>query len=85
MAACAQVGPGHIGPSPKKDKEGKSIQMFYVLFKKNIKDTNIQTDFNVYLVSTTYTKKNSKDIWSEEEVAEEAQYEDLADPRPQPE
>ncbi|KAE8290569.1 Protein PIH1D3 PIH1 domain-containing protein 3 Sarcoma antigen NY-SAR-97 [Larimichthys crocea] len=30
-------------------------------------------------------KKNSKDIWSEEEVAEGSQYDDLADQRPQPE
>ncbi|KAI3374658.1 hypothetical protein L3Q82_021235 [Scortum barcoo] len=35
-------------------------------------------------VSTAYVKKNSKDIWSEEEVAEGSQYDDLADPRPQP-
>ncbi|XP_028282912.1 dynein axonemal assembly factor 6 [Parambassis ranga] len=57
VTAGAQLGPGHIGPLLKKDKE----------------------------VSTAYMKKNSKDIWSEEEVAEGAQYEDLADPRPQPE
>ncbi|KAM4551210.1 dynein axonemal assembly factor 6 [Odontesthes bonariensis] len=57
LAACAQLGPGHIGPPPKKDKE----------------------------VSTAYMKKNSKHIWSEEEVAQGAQYDDLADPRPQPE
>uniref|UniRef100_A0A3B3TXR2 Dynein axonemal assembly factor 6 n=2 Tax=Poecilia latipinna TaxID=48699 RepID=A0A3B3TXR2_9TELE len=44
-----QLGPGHIGPPPKKEKEG------------------------------------IKDIWSEEEVAEGSQYDDLADPRPQPE
>lgn len=25
MAAIAQLGPGHIGPSPKKDKEGNSL------------------------------------------------------------
>ncbi|GAA6227877.1 protein PIH1D3 [Lates japonicus] len=36
-------------------------------------------------VSTAYVKKNSKDIWSEEEVAEGSQYDDLTDPRPQPE
>ncbi|XP_029929707.1 dynein axonemal assembly factor 6 [Myripristis murdjan] len=35
--------------------------------------------------STAYVMKSSKDIWSEEEVAEGAQYDDLADPRPQPE
>ncbi|XP_041805111.1 protein PIH1D3 [Chelmon rostratus] len=35
--------------------------------------------------STAYVKKNSKDIWSEEEVADGSQYDDLADPRPQPE
>ncbi|XP_047446021.1 protein PIH1D3 [Mugil cephalus] len=35
--------------------------------------------------STVYTKKNSKDIWSEEEVAEGSHYDDLTDPRPQPE
>ncbi|XP_071394142.1 dynein axonemal assembly factor 6 [Centroberyx affinis] len=59
VAACAQLGPGQIGPPPKtsKDKE----------------------------VSTAYMKKNSKDIWSEEEVAEGSQYDDLSDPRPQPE
>ncbi|XP_054452691.1 protein PIH1D3 [Anoplopoma fimbria] len=55
--ACAGLGPGHIGPPPKQDKE----------------------------VSSAYEKKNSKDIWSEEEVAEGSQYDDLADPRPQPE
>ncbi|XP_016526960.1 protein PIH1D3-like isoform X2 [Poecilia formosa] len=55
--AYGQLGPGHIGPPPKKEKE----------------------------VSTAYTKKISKDIWSEEEVAEGSQYDDLADPRPQPE
>uniref|UniRef100_A0A8D3AAI8 Dynein axonemal assembly factor 6 n=1 Tax=Scophthalmus maximus TaxID=52904 RepID=A0A8D3AAI8_SCOMX len=52
-----KLGPGHIGPSPKKDKE----------------------------VTTAYMKKSSKDIWSEEEVAEGSHYDDLADPRPQPE
>lgn len=57
VAACAQLGPGHIGPPPKKDKE----------------------------VSTAYMKKHSKDIWSEEEVTEGSQYDDLTDPRPQPE
>ncbi|XP_045907612.1 dynein axonemal assembly factor 6-like [Micropterus dolomieu] len=57
VSSCAQLGPGHIGPPPKKDKE----------------------------VSNAYVKKNSKDIWSEEEVAEGSQYDDLADPRPQPE
>ncbi|CAL8343125.1 unnamed protein product [Merluccius merluccius] len=36
-------------------------------------------------VSSAYIKKNSKDIWSEEEVSEGSQYDDLADPRPQPE
>ncbi|XP_029381381.1 dynein axonemal assembly factor 6 [Echeneis naucrates] len=57
VSAYAQMGPGHIGPPPKTDKE----------------------------VSSAYVKKNSKDIWSEEEVAEGSQYDDLADPRPQPE
>ncbi|XP_023135095.2 protein PIH1D3 [Amphiprion ocellaris] len=56
-AAFAQLGPGHIGPPPKKYKE----------------------------VSTAYMKKKSKDIWSKEEVAEGSQYDDLTDPRPQPE
>ncbi|XP_068427502.1 dynein axonemal assembly factor 6 [Clinocottus analis] len=55
--ACAGLGPGHIGPPPKRDEE----------------------------VSTACKKKNSKDIWSEDEVAEGSQYDDLADPRPQPE
>ncbi|XP_041848306.1 protein PIH1D3 [Melanotaenia boesemani] len=36
-------------------------------------------------VPNAYTKKNSKDIWSEEEVAEGSHYDNLADPRPQPE
>nr|XP_046263396.1 protein PIH1D3 isoform X1 [Scatophagus argus] len=53
----AQLGPGHIGPPPKNDKE----------------------------VSTANVKKDSKDIWNEEEVPEGSQYDDLADPRPQPE
>uniref|UniRef100_A0A8C4Z306 Dynein axonemal assembly factor 6 n=2 Tax=Gadus TaxID=8048 RepID=A0A8C4Z306_GADMO len=35
--------------------------------------------------SSAYIKKDSKDIWSEEEVAEGSHYDDLADPRPQPE
>ncbi|KAM4728775.1 dynein axonemal assembly factor 6 [Anableps anableps] len=55
--AYAQLGPGHIGPPPKKDKK----------------------------VSSAYTKTTSKDIWNEEEVTEGSQYDDLADPRPQPE
>ncbi|XP_074545428.1 dynein axonemal assembly factor 6 [Halichoeres trimaculatus] len=53
----ARLGPGHIGPPPKKEEEVPSV----------------------------YFKKNSKDIWSEEEVAESSQYDDVADPRPQPE
>ncbi|XP_061587022.1 protein PIH1D3 [Cololabis saira] len=57
VSTYAQLGPGHIGPPPKKDKD----------------------------VSSAYTKKNSKDIWSEDEVAEGSHYDDLADPRPQPE
>ncbi|KAK2822765.1 hypothetical protein Q5P01_022830 [Channa striata] len=36
-------------------------------------------------VSTAYAKNSSNNIWSEEEVAEGPQYDDLADPRPQPE
>ncbi|XP_013868514.1 dynein axonemal assembly factor 6 isoform X2 [Austrofundulus limnaeus] len=36
-------------------------------------------------VSSADSKRSSKDIWSEEEVAEGSQYEDLTDPRPQPE
>ncbi|XP_069564999.1 dynein axonemal assembly factor 6 [Brachyistius frenatus] len=35
-------------------------------------------------VTTAYVKKNSKDIWSEEEVVEGCQYDNLTDPRPQP-
>ncbi|KAI2667845.1 PIH1D3 [Labeo rohita] len=35
--------------------------------------------------STAYLKKNSKDIWYEDEVTEGAHFDDLADPRPQPE
>lgn len=57
VSTCARLGPGHIGPPPKKHKEE----------------------------STANVKENSKDIWSEDEVAEGSQYEDLADPRPQPE
>ncbi|KAM9791518.1 dynein axonemal assembly factor 6 isoform 3-T3 [Syngnathus typhle] len=52
----AKMGPGHIGPPAKKEKEEVSA----------------------------YLKKNSKDVWSEEEVAEGPQYEDITDPRPQP-
>ncbi|XP_049930394.1 protein PIH1D3 [Epinephelus moara] len=55
--ACAHLGPGHIGPPSRKDKEE----------------------------SAAYVRKTSKDIWSEEEVAEGSQYNDLDDPRPQPE
>ncbi|XP_030258834.1 dynein axonemal assembly factor 6 [Sparus aurata] len=55
--ACARLGPGHIGPPRKEDKE----------------------------VPSAYVKKTSKDIWSEEEVAEGSQYDDLSDARPQPE
>nr|XP_033505867.1 protein PIH1D3 [Epinephelus lanceolatus] len=57
VPACAHLGPGHIGPPSKKDKEE----------------------------SAAYVRKTSKDIWSEEEVAEGSQYDDLDDPRPQPE
>uniref|UniRef100_UPI0037E84A82 dynein axonemal assembly factor 6 n=1 Tax=Semicossyphus pulcher TaxID=241346 RepID=UPI0037E84A82 len=57
VTSYARLGPGHIGPPPKQNKE----------------------------VSTAYMKKNSKDIWSEEEVTEGSQYDDLADLRPQPE
>ncbi|XP_067385406.1 protein PIH1D3 isoform X2 [Channa argus] len=57
VSAYAQLGPGHIGPTPKQDKD----------------------------VSTPCVQRNGKDIWSEEEVAEGSQYDDLADPRPQPE
>ncbi|KAF3698651.1 Protein PIH1D3 PIH1 domain-containing protein 3 Sarcoma antigen NY-SAR-97 [Channa argus] len=56
VSAYAQLGPGHIGPTPKQDKD----------------------------VSTPCVQRNGKDIWSEEEVAEGSQYDDLADPRPQP-
>ncbi|KAJ8028663.1 Protein PIH1D3 [Holothuria leucospilota] len=35
--------------------------------------------------SSTKTKANEKDIWDVEEVAEGAEYEDLSDPRKQPE
>ncbi|XP_026230774.1 protein PIH1D3 [Anabas testudineus] len=57
VSPCAQLGPGHIGPPPKKDRK----------------------------VSTANVKTKSKDIWREEEVAEGSQYDDLTDPRPQPE
>ncbi|KAM3604128.1 uncharacterized protein V6R79_006832 [Siganus canaliculatus] len=55
LTASARLGPGQIGPPPKKDKEA------------------------------AYVKKNSADIWSEEEVPEGSQYDDINDPRPQPE
>ncbi|KAK7159673.1 hypothetical protein R3I94_005875 [Phoxinus phoxinus] len=35
--------------------------------------------------STAYVKKNSKGIWDEDEVTEGAHFDDLTDPRPQPE
>ncbi|KAM8728922.1 dynein axonemal assembly factor 6 [Acanthopagrus schlegelii] len=54
---CARLGPGHIGPLRKEEKE----------------------------VPSAYVKKTSKDIWSQEEVAEGSQYDDLSDARPQPE
>ncbi|CAK6965645.1 protein PIH1D3 [Scomber scombrus] len=57
VTASARLGPGQIGPPPKKDKEESAANV----------------------------KKYSKDIWSEEEVAEGSQYDDLADLRPQPE
>ena len=34
---------------------------------------------------STVEKKNSKDIWDTEEVAEGAEFESTYDPRPQPE
>ncbi|KAJ0012323.1 hypothetical protein NQD34_013298 [Periophthalmus magnuspinnatus] len=52
----AQLGPGSIGPKPKKDTPVASG-----------------------------STSNSKYIWSEEEVAEGSQFDDLSDPRPQPE
>ncbi|XP_019968303.1 dynein axonemal assembly factor 6 [Paralichthys olivaceus] len=36
-------------------------------------------------VTTASVKRNSKDIWSEEEVADGSQFDDLTDLRPQPE
>uniref|UniRef100_A0A671UQT8 Dynein axonemal assembly factor 6 n=1 Tax=Sparus aurata TaxID=8175 RepID=A0A671UQT8_SPAAU len=39
----------------------------------------------VRCLPSAYVKKTSKDIWSEEEVAEGSQYDDLSDARPQPE
>ncbi|XP_028987852.1 protein PIH1D3 [Betta splendens] len=36
-------------------------------------------------VPNTYVKNNNKDIWKEEELAEGSHYDDLTDPRPQPE
>ncbi|XP_060946942.1 dynein axonemal assembly factor 6-like [Limanda limanda] len=51
-----QLGPGHIGPPPTKDKD----------------------------VTTAYVKRNNKDIWSEEGVADSCS-DDLTDLRPQPE
>ncbi|XP_055059388.2 dynein axonemal assembly factor 6 [Misgurnus anguillicaudatus] len=35
--------------------------------------------------STAYVKKNNKNIWDDEEVTEGSHFEDLTDPRPQPE
>ncbi|XP_061695210.1 protein PIH1D3 [Syngnathoides biaculeatus] len=57
VSPYAKMGPGHIGPPAKKEKEE----------------------------SSPYEKKNSKDVWSEEEVPEGPQYDDVIDPRPQPE
>uniref|UniRef100_A0A8C1BJJ3 Dynein axonemal assembly factor 6 n=1 Tax=Cyprinus carpio carpio TaxID=630221 RepID=A0A8C1BJJ3_CYPCA len=37
------------------------------------------------LGSTAYVKKYSKNIWDEDEGTEEAHFDDLTDPRPQPE
>ncbi|XP_061835852.1 dynein axonemal assembly factor 6 [Nerophis lumbriciformis] len=36
-------------------------------------------------VPPVYVKENSKDVWSVDEVAEGPQYDDITDPRPQPE
>ncbi|XP_077414415.1 dynein axonemal assembly factor 6 isoform X1 [Vanacampus margaritifer] len=57
MSPYSRMGPGHVGPPAKKEKEE----------------------------SSAYTKVNSKDVWNEEEVAEGPQYDDVTDPRPQPE
>ncbi|XP_061551066.1 protein PIH1D3 [Phycodurus eques] len=57
VSPYAKMGPGHIGPLAKKEKEE----------------------------SSAYEKKNSKEVWSEEEVPEGPQYDDVTDPRPQPE
>ncbi|XP_065118155.1 dynein axonemal assembly factor 6 [Paramisgurnus dabryanus] len=35
--------------------------------------------------STAYVKKNNKNIWDDEEVTEGSHFDDLTDPRPQPE
>ncbi|XP_051944293.1 protein PIH1D3 [Hippocampus zosterae] len=56
LSPYAKMGPGHIGPPTKKEKEESSV----------------------------YAKKNSKEVWSEEEVADGPQYDDVTDPRPQP-
>ncbi|XP_064206346.1 protein PIH1D3 [Anguilla rostrata] len=37
------------------------------------------------VATSPYIKDSSKDIWSEKEVAEGAQFDDITDPRPQPE
>ncbi|XP_055008080.1 protein PIH1D3 [Boleophthalmus pectinirostris] len=55
LSASAQLGPGSIGPKPKKDTPA---------------------------VSGSISK--SKEIWSEEEVSEGSQFDDLNDQRPQP-
>ncbi|XP_077579872.1 dynein axonemal assembly factor 6 [Stigmatopora nigra] len=60
VSPYSKMGPGHIGPPAKSEKEGQ-------------------------ILSSVYTKKDSKDVWCEEEVAEGPQYDDFIDPRPKPE
>lgn len=73
-------------PNPKK--KNKVIFLKYEpsnFFSKCTYWFSISLCVAVHLVPTAYVKENSKDIWCEEEVAEGSQYDDLADPRPQPE
>ena len=39
----------------------------------------------MFAATSTYDKQNSKAIWDEDEVPEGAQFDDLTDPRPEPE
>ncbi|KAJ0059193.1 hypothetical protein NL108_009135 [Boleophthalmus pectinirostris] len=79
LNASAQLGPGSIGPKPKKDTPG-NVCGNVSLFKHSPNNT-----FNIFSsVAVSGSISKSKEIWSEEEVSEGSQFDDLNDQRPQP-